>query len=1134
MSDFVHLHCHSEYSLLEGALRIPALLKACAEQGMTSVALTDNGNMYGAIAFYLKAKEKGINPILGCDLFVVPDIAEKTRPLQRIVLLCKNYEGYQSLIKLVSIANLDGFYYRPRIDAHHLKQHTEGLIAISPGYRGIVADHLSTNNEEAAKEVAAQFKAIYGPDFYLGIQKTEQPMEDIINDTCKAIGQELDIPLVVTNDVYYLKQDDSYLKQVLRCIQTGKSLEDNVQLKLESAEHYLKSADDMAALFEDFPDALANTKVIADQCHVEIVTDQVLLPNFECPDNKTPEAYLEELVWQGIAKKYGEKTPDIIDRVRFELTIINKMQYARYFLIIYDFLDYCVKESIPVGPGRGSAAGSLVAYALNITKIDPLKYHLLFERFLNPERVSMPDIDIDFCIKRRQEVIDYLVKKYGDERVSQIITFGTMASRGVIRDVGRALNVPLSDVDRIAKLIPSAPGQYTSIPEALEQVPDLKKSYDASEEIRDLIDVGIQLEGASRHTSTHAAGVVISRDPLTNVVPLVRNDGQVSTQYAMADLEKLGLLKMDILGLRNLTVLQRALELINENHGVAIDLDQLDPTDKATYDLLCTGDTIGVFQLESRGMRQLIKDLQPRVFEDIIALLALYRPGPLGSGMVQEFISNKSGKTDVKYDLPEMEPILKDTYGMIVYQEQVMQIASTIGGFSLGQADMLRRAMGKKKKDVMDQMKDEFLNGADTQGFPVKKANKIFDLCYKFAEYGFNKSHSAAYALISYQTAYLKANYPVEYMAALLSSVLGNSDKVSLYISECNQMGIPVLPPSVNESREDFTIVTHTVEGESKICIRFGLGAIKNVGEGAIETIVSNRKTGPYTSLMDLLTRIDLKQSNKRVIESLIKCGGLDDIQDRSSLLSVYEMTLEQAQVLAKEKSIGQSSLFATEEQPMGLMPEPAQGVAFEMSHQDKLKLEKEMLGLYISGHPLEDYQDKLSKLNHSISNLTPEHHNQDVVVGGLLTECRKIITRSKKEMLLGTIEDLKGSMPILMFSNDRFEEYADIFQDDNIVIVKGKVRVNQDEVSLSADDITLIEKSHLNKELFIDLESIDDPVVFQEIKAITLNYKGSMPVHFIVGDTKIKTHRKYWIEENPLCVAQIENLVGSGHIYLK
>ncbi len=1132
MSNFVHLHCHSEYSLLEGALRLPRLIKEVKELGMPAVAITDNGTMFGTMEFYMKAKAAGVNPLIGCDMFLTPNMHEKDRTMTRLILLCKDFSGYQNLIKLVSKAQLEGFYYKPRVDLACLAEFSEGLIAISSGGRGPVSFHLESHDDEPAKEAATALKNIYGDDFYLGVQRLGLAFEDVVIDGSKQLGEELGISLVVTNDVYYHTRDTAYVRNVLSCIQMGRKLEDD-RFRFESEEQYLKTPEEMTALFSDLPEAVANTVKIANKCSIEIETGQVLLPDFACPDGLSSEDYLEKLVWEGIDKKYDERTQELKDRVAFELGIINKMYYANYFLIIFDFLDFCVQEDIPVGPGRGSAAGSIVAYALNITKIDPLKYNLLFERFLNPERVSMPDVDLDFCIKRRGEVIEYIVQKYTPECVSQIITFGTMQARAVVRDVGRVLNVPLSEVDKIAKLIPATPGNYTSIKVAMEEVPDLKEMYETGEEFKQLLDIGMELEGQARHSSTHAAGVVISRDPLTSVVPLISNDGLVATQFAMADIETIGLLKMDILGLRNLTVLKDALALINREHGVDIDLDGLPVDDERTYALLCTGKTAGVFQLESRGMRQLIKDLKPEVFDDIIALLALYRPGPLGSGMVGDFVSNKSGETQVKYDLEALEPILKDTYGMIVYQEQVMQIASVIGGFSLGQADMLRRAMGKKKKSVMDEMKETFLIGAEEKGFPVDKATKVFDLCYKFAEYGFNKSHSAAYALISYQTAYLKANYPVEYMAALLSSVLSSSEKTSLYMQECMDMGIDVLPPSVQESMSDFTVVDHPNQEGDK-AIRFGMGAIKNVGEGAIESIIAERKDGKYTDFSDLCMRIDLKQSNKRVLESLIKAGATDALGERSQLMGIFARVMERAVVLSKEKSNGQVGLFGEGMAGCGLSIDDLVNEGYVgLTNKDRLRMEKEMLGLYISGHPLDDYADTLAEMSHEITSILPEEDGLEVTLCGLLTECRKFLTKTNREMCAGTLEDTKGSLSVLLFQTPKFEALAPSFIDDHIVRVKGKVKANGDEIAIVVSDIVVIDQTSLLKKVFIDVEHIKNATMLKQIRDITRIYKGPLPLYFKHGEVMVLAHQKYWLSEDPRLRMELEGLLGAGRIWM-
>ncbi len=1130
-ASFVHLQCHTEFSLLEGAIQTKALIKTVQEYDMPGVALTDNGCMYGAIDFYVRMKEEGLNPIMGVECFIVGNRLEKDRDFNRIILLAKSQLGYRNLIKLVSIGHLEGFYYRPRIDMECLREYHQDLVAIDPLSRGVVAEHIRANQLDTAKQKALEYQALFGDDFYLGLERIGSPLEDILNKTSVQIADDIGCGYVATNNVYYLAKEDAYLKGVLGCIQRGKRLEEDTRFNLQSKEMYFKSPDEMQELFEDLPKSIENTVLIAEKCKVEIDTDQVKLPHFECPDQLTDEQYLEKLVWEGMAIKYDEVTDEMKERVAFELKIINRMQYPRYFLIIFDFLDFCRESNIPFGPGRGSAAGSIVAYALNITNIDPIRYNLLFERFLNPERVSMPDVDLDFCIKRRGEVIDYIVQKYGDDKVSQIITFGTMAARGVVRDVGRVLGVPLDEVDYVAKLIPSAPGQYTSIPEALEEVPELVRAQKKSADIKHLLDVGSRLEGQTRHTSTHAAGVVISYDPLTDVVPLVKNDGQIVTQYPMNDLDKIGLLKMDILGLRNLTVMTDACALIKENTGELIDLEEIELDEPKTYELFCSGETIGVFQLESRGMRQLIKDLQPSVFEDIIALLALYRPGPLGSGMVSDFVSNKHGRTEVQYDMPELEPILKDTYGLIVYQEQVMQIASVVGGFSLGQADMLRRAMGKKKKDVMDKMKDDFLAGAEKKSFDVKTAQKIFELCYKFAEYGFNKSHSAAYAKISFQTAFLKANYPYEYMTSLLSSVYTFSDKVSLYIAECKSMGIEVLPPDVNQSKANFSIVMHN----EKRAICYGLSAIKNVGEAAVESIVEAQKEGNFQSLSNFCQRVDLKQVNKRVVESLIKSGSMDDLGTRSYLLQIMDKIIEHAQIVEKERRNGQTCLFGGDSSKVfGVIEEDPFEEQYEgFSNIQKLAMEKELLGLYITGHPLDDYREMIDKFEYQIKHISSELDGQEVSLIGLIQNTRKTVTKTKKEMKIGSLEDLTGEMTIMMFQREGDDTLETLFLDDHIVKVTGRCRCRNDEVTMMVDQFELMSQVEHQKSVVIDLEDIIEPKLLENIRDYLSHNRGELPVYFQSGENVVLTHKRYWMRDDALCMTHLGQLVGQGRLWM-
>ena len=1125
MSNFVHLHCHSEYSILECPNRVKTLISKAKEHNMKALAITDNATMYGALEFYQKAKQEGINPIIGADVYICDDINVKQRWSHRLVLLSKSLTGYQNLIKLISIAHTQGMYYKPRLDLATIASHSEDLIAISPGGRGPIAHFLQQHNESKALEVATFLQQAFKSNFYLGIQRTGDAHEDLVELGTIDISKKLGTKIVAMNNVYTINSDDAMLRDVLFCIQTGKTLDDSNAASSHN-EVYFKSPEEMQAIFSDHPEWLSQSGEIADQCDLHIEMEQVLLPRFNCPDNKSSEEYLSDLVWKGIDERYPERTKEIIERVNFELEIITKMKYPNYFLIIYDFLDFCTQSKIPVGPGRGSAAGSIVAYALYITNCDPIAYNLLFERFLNPERVSMPDIDIDFCIKRRGEVIDYIVEAYGQECVSQIITFGTMQARAVVRDVGRALDVPLADVDRIAKLIPSSPGSYTSIPEALEQIKELKQLYDSDESFKELLDIGIKLEGLTRHTSTHAAGVVISRDPLTTVVPLTQNDGQVATQYAMADIESIGLLKMDILGLRNLTVIDDTEHLINKTPDSNFSISKIPVDDKKSFELLSAGSGVGVFQCESKGMRQLMKDMKPNVFEDIIALLALYRPGPLGSGMVSDFVSNKLGKTEVSYPLPQLETILKETYGMIVYQEQVMQIASIIGGFSLGQADMLRRAMGKKKKDVMDKMRLDFLDGAKRKEVNTKKAEDIFELCYKFAEYGFNKSHSAAYALISYQTAYLKAHYPAEYMVSLLSSVVNNSEKTALYIQECQELDLAVLPPDVNESKRDFTIGT----SNDKQAVRFGMGAIKHVGEGAIESIIEN---APYADIADFCKKVDLKQCNKRVIESLIKAGAMDMFGERSYLLAIYESVMEKAQILIRERSNGQVGLFGDTQVGSGFSVDELHTDDYRIyNSSEKLKFEKELLGLYISGHPLNIIKDRLDMVKTPINSFQETSNNKIVSTTGILSECRRIITRNKKEMIIAELEDLTGKLTVLVFQDDTFEQKSEIFKDDHIVTVTGRLRFNNDEMSISCQDVVLLDKIDDTKSLYIDIEGVDLEML-KKIKLLNLQFKGTFPVYLKIQEKTIQTHQKYWVVEDPLYRTQLENLLGTGRVWV-
>ncbi|MEK9726960.1 MAG: DNA polymerase III subunit alpha, partial [Candidatus Margulisiibacteriota bacterium] len=957
---------------------------------------------------------------------------------------------------------------------------------------------------DQANEKSRQFSDVFPGRFYLGVQRTGEPgMAPLSNDIIE-FSKSSALPLVALNDVYFLSSDDGWMQDMLHCIQTGREIDIDDQNNSKVSQHFLKTEDEMLALFEDVPEAIANTVNIAQECQLEMIADQVLLPRFECPDGLTPEAYLETLVWEGIHQKYADITKEIKDRVYFELEIINKMQYPIYFLIIYDFLAFCTSTEIPVGPGRGSAAGSIVAYALNITKIDPIRYQLLFERFLNPERVSMPDIDIDFCIKRRGEVIDYISERYGDDHVAQIVTFGTMAARGVVRDVGRALGVPLDFVDRVAKLIPSAPGQNMSIADALDEVPELSALYQQDHSAKQLLDSGMKLEGFARHSSTHAAGLVISRDPLSKMVPLMNNDGQITTHYSMNNLEKLGLLKMDILGLRNLTVIRDACDLIHR-HTPDFDIDLIPLDDQPTYDLFSSGESIGIFQCESPGMRRLIVDLKPQCFEDIIALLALYRPGPLGSGMVSDFISNKSGKTEVVYDLPELEPILKDTYGMIVYQEQVMQIATAVGGFSLGQSDMLRRAMGKKKKDVMDQMKDEFLAGAKKKSINVGVAEKIFDLCYKFAEYGFNKSHSAAYALISYQTAYLKTHFRDEYVLGLLLSVLGNTDRTAVYVAEAKRLGMRIVPPDVNVSN-----YVHVLLDGSLV---FGLGSIKGIGESPVATIVKERQSGgPFKSAFDFFNRIKGQDVNKRVVEHLIRAGALDSVEkNRSKLLGCYEDILEKMHTSMRHQQAGQVGLFQTLDEDF--YSDILNSTSFkEIPDLELLRHEKELIGDYLTAHPLDGFlKDWQSGV--ALADLGASFDKEVVDVVGVLSNVIHRTTKNNQPFTMGEIEDFGSKRTFLAFNSPAYPKMIQHVKDDVIAKLKVKVKMRNSEVSLMLEDVMLLNQDLTEKVCHIDLLENHSMEQLHEIKQACLMNRGQIPIVFHVQQTIIKTNKKYWIK---------------------
>jgi DNA polymerase-3 subunit alpha len=1064
--DFVHLHVHTEYSLLDGALRIDPLLKRARDFGMEAVSITDHGTMFGALEFYQKADKAGIKPIIGCEFYVAPrSISDRTpqdnKGLTHLIILAENQEGYRNLCRLATIAQLQGFYYRPRIDKDVLKQHSTGLIGLSACLHGAIPRLVQEGKPEQADEAANFYLNIFGEgNFFLEVQNNGIAVQEEVNQALLDMSKRLSIPLVASNDCHYLNKEDVRAHDVLLCIQTGKTVDDTQRLKFGTDQLYFKSKTEMHAAFKNYPGALDNTVDIAKRCHLEFDFHNYHFPKFEAPTEQPLNALLEESARQGLEKKLQiikAKNPDIdektyIERLENEIGLINSMDFASYFLIVADFIRYAKEHNIPVGPGRGSAAGSLVAYSLGITDIDPLEHGLIFERFLNPARKSMPDIDVDFCINGREEVFKYVADKYGgNDSVAQIITFGKLKTRAVIRDVGRALDIPLFEVDAIAKMIPDV--LNISLDEALQQEPRLKDLAREKPAIADLINICRVLEGLPRHASTHAAGVVIADKSLVEYLPLYKGKkGEVVTQFDMNCVEKIGLVKFDFLGLRNLTVIAGTLALIAAQGGSPPDLSTLDLNDPDTYKLLASGNTTGVFQLESSGMKDLLVRLRPETFDEVIALVALYRPGPLESGMVDDFVERKHGKRAVEYSVPQLEPILKETYGVIVYQEQVMNIAGDLADYSMAEADDLRKAMGKKIPKIMAEHRERFMQGATANGIPTDKAGKIFSLMEKFGGYGFNKSHSAAYALIAYQTAFLKAHFPVEFMASLLTSEMHSIDGVVKYIAECRSQGIEVLPPDINESGKEFTV--------SGSKIRFGLVAVKNVGESAIDGIIEARKDGKFNSLFEFCDRVDLKKVNKRVVESLIKCGAFDSTgQYRSRMTASLEESLEYGQRLQRERSDPQMGLFdiAGSRPVINLPPVP---VIEEWDEKQMLAFEKESLGFYITGHPLSRHEDILEKFTNTDSARLQERNDGEIVrIGALVRNTKTIKTKKGDLMAFVAIEDLRGSVEVVVFSSVYVKVY-DLLVDDNPIIVQGQLQKDENSAKILADIIIPIKKA--------------------------------------------------------------------------
>lgn len=1081
-SDFVHLHVHTQYSLLDGAIRIEPLLEQVKAFGMHSVAITDHGTMFGVMDFYEAALKSEIQPIIGCECYLAPRrLTDKTpldnKGVSHLILLAENMEGYRNLCKLVSIAQLEGFYYKPRIDREVLAEHSRGLIALSACLHGEIPEKINAGRIDQADTAARFYLKTFGEDnFFLEVQNNGIAEQERVNAALLDMSQRLSIPLVASNDCHYLRKEDVRAHDVLLCIQTGKTVQESDRLKFRTDQLYLKSKEEMITDFSGYPGAISNSVDIARRCRVEFDFKTYHFPNFQTDGGQSTEQLFEKRVREGfnrVMKQVLAKDPNVDqslyqERIDYEIGVINSMGFAGYFLIVADFIRYAKERHIPVGPGRGSAAGSLVAHSLGITDLDPLKYGLIFERFLNPARKSMPDIDVDFCINGREEVFKYVVEKYGGgDYVAQIITFGKLKTRAVIRDVGRALDIPLSEVDTIAKMVPDV--LNITLDDALEREPRLAELATTQPAVGELIDICRVLEGLPRHASTHAAGVVIGDKPLVEYLPLYRGKkGEVVTQFDMKYVEKIGLVKFDFLGLRNLTVIANTLSLIQEHRGKAPDLSALDLGDSGTYALLSAGDTTGVFQLESSGMKDLLVRLRPANFDDVIALVALYRPGPLDSGMVDDFVERKHGRKKVEYLVPGLAPILKETYGVIVYQEQVMKIASQLASYSMAEADDLRKAMGKKIPAIMAKHRLRFMQGAKENGIPSEKAKSIFDLMEKFGGYGFNKSHSAAYALIAFQTAFLKAHFPMEFMAALLSSEMQVTDSVVKYIAECRGHDIPILPPDINASGKEFSVQDNG--------ILFGLVAVKNVGEGAIESILEARQSGPFTSLFDFCGRVDLRRVNKRVIESLIKCGAFDSTgAKRSQMIASLEEALEFGQCIQKDKLDPQMGLFDLCINESTVINVPVMAETEEWEKNQLLGYEKESLGFYITGHPLDGYEELLDKYcNTDTLSLKERADRETVRIGGIIRSVKTIKTKKGELMGFVTVEDLQGAVEVTVFPS-LYPSVQALLHEDSPVLVQGQVQKDENSVKLLADAVIAMDKAEESWSAVVHLKLLMD-----------------------------------------------------------
>lgn len=1131
---FVHLHVHTEYSLLDGANRIKPLIARVKELGMEHIAITDHGNMFGIMDFYKVCRAEGINPIIGCEVYVAPRDRHEQYEVDgtryyHLILLAENNEGYRNLVQLVSRANTEGMYYKPRVDKELLRKYSKGLICLSACIAGEVPAWIIRGDMFRAEKALQEYLEIFGREnYFIEIQNHGMPEEKKAVDGLVSLAEKYGLGLVATNDAHYLKREDSEFHEVLLCIQTGKTLADQNRMRFFSDDFYLKNQEEMQGLFGSYPEALANTVRIAERCHVEFDFEHRHLPNFPLPEGMTDEAYLRQLCEKYLPERYEHITSEVRERLDYELKVIHSMGFDSYFLIVWDFINYARSVNIPVGPGRGSAAGSIVAYALGITDLDPLEYDLLFERFLNPERVTMPDIDIDFCYVRREEVIDYVKKRYGEDHVSQIITFGTLKAKNAVRDVTRAMGLPYAEGDRVVKLIPGGP--KVTLQSVLDGVEEFRRLYEEDANVQRLVDMAKRVEGLRRNCGKHAAGIVIARSPITDYMPIMIADGALVTQFEKDLVEELGLLKMDFLGLRTLTVLDDAVKNIKAVRNIDIDLRHIPHTDEKTCQMLCDGGTGAVFQMESAGMTRIMRDLKPEGFADLIPLVALYRPGPLGSGMVDDFIDGRHGVKKVEYLHPLLEPILRETFGVVLYQEQVMQIVQVLAGFSLGQADLLRRAMGKKKAAILMAQKENFLEGTRKKGIDDELANHIFELLEHFADYGFNKSHSAAYAWVAWQTAYLKANYPAEFMAAMLTSIMDSTDKVSQYIEQCRRMGIKILPPDINASRINFSVDNGS--------IRFGLAAIKNVGEAALSVMMAERdKGGAFVSLMDFCSRVDFHAVNKRTVENFIRCGCFDSLGvRRSQLLAVLPSVFDAAASVQRDRANGQMGLFDIDEvrqvADIKLPDIP------EVLPETMVAWEKEITGFYITGHPLDKYRSKLAGLTPVARVVTGQlDDGKQVKLGGIVQACVRRSTKKGDMMCFLRLEDYTHNIRVIVFPKV-FYSRMNLTEPDSFIVISGRVTYSEDErdkIQLIADDIISLEDYRNDYYIAVRPEQ-EKPEVYEGLREIFARHHGPYVVYMYFYGTKrlIKNERRYWLDGSAEAEGEIRALLGNDSLKAK